>query len=151
MPDSTIRKKSILGFNIQTTHSLPPSLVFTVVHKLDLLALRCLFALCFSRYRSSLKSNTGTRSHLPVMAQMPSTVPEPTRHKTVVRQERAIVLNTNSTPEAAGDHRTGRQRSKHVPICLISAGARISGGPRPSTNLGDLLQPPTPLAFPLPF
>lgn len=58
-----------------------------MVFKRDLLSFWCLSALCFSRYRSSLKSNTGTRSHLPVMAQMPSTVPVPSSHKTEVRQE----------------------------------------------------------------
>lgn len=38
--------------------------------------------LSFSFCRSSLKSNTGTRSHLPSMAQMPSTVLVPCSHKT---------------------------------------------------------------------
>lgn len=43
--------------------------------------------LCFSLCRSSLKPNTGTRSHLPGMAQMPSTIPLPCSHKTEVGQE----------------------------------------------------------------
>lgn len=45
-----------------------------------------LHGLCFSLCRSSLKPNTGTRSHLPGMAQMPSTIPMPCSHKTEVGQ-----------------------------------------------------------------
>lgn len=79
--------KDILGFRLSTAYSLPPGLVLTVVSKEDLPSFRRLFALCFSRYGSSLKSNTGTRSHLPVVAQMPSAVPQPSSHKAEVGQD----------------------------------------------------------------
>ncbi|KAJ4941793.1 hypothetical protein JOQ06_011667 [Pogonophryne albipinna] len=38
----------------------------------------------------SLKPNTGTRSHLPGMAQMPTTIPVPCSHKTEVELEVGI-------------------------------------------------------------
>lgn len=49
-----------------------------------------LHGLCFLLCRLSLKPNTGTRSHLPGMAQMPRTIPMPYSHKTEVRQEAVI-------------------------------------------------------------
>lgn len=62
--------------------------VYEAVHSLWSLSLLLsdrlggLHGLAFSLCRSSLKPNTGTRSHLPSMAQMPSTIPVPCCHKT---------------------------------------------------------------------
>lgn len=108
-----------------------------------------LHGLCFSLCRSSLKPNTGTRSHLPGMAQMPSTIPVPCSHKTEVEQEVVIqggaiapglwcLHNFRTCWRTSDWERTSRHMI--IFICLISVGATLLGGPWPSINLGDLPQ-----------
>lgn len=120
-----------------------------------------LHGLCFSLCRSSLKPNTGTRSHLPGMAQMPSTIPVPCSHKTEVGQEVVIeggatapglwcLHNFRTCWRTADGERTSRHSIKvHLHPFDQPRGHIVSwamtfhkpGRPPPST----------PLALPLPF
>lgn len=73
---------------ISLCHSHLPSLAPFLPPYISLSALTAaVHGLCFSLCRLSLKPNTGTRSHLPGMAQMPTAVPGPRSHKTEVGPE----------------------------------------------------------------
>lgn len=63
--------------------SLSPFFSYILLNALTAAIHGLFFSLC----RLSLKPNTGTRSHLPGMAQMPTTIPVPYSHKTEAGQE----------------------------------------------------------------